>query len=179
MTLTPETRDDILRSIPSLRAFAISLTGNYDQADDLVQEALVRGFSHIDQFQPGTNVQAWLFTILRNQFHTGFRKRRREVEDPDGMIAARLAVLPEQGKRIEVEELKVALTKIPDDQREALLLVGAQGFSYEDAAGICGVPVGTVKSRISRARQRLAELLAIDDSEDMGSDRVLKAAMQD
>jgi RNA polymerase sigma-70 factor (ECF subfamily) len=179
MSLSVDISEEILKSIPSLRAFAISLTGNFDQADDLVQETLVRGISHIDQFQPGTNIQAWLFTILRNQFHTNFRRRRREVEDPEGLMAARLAVLPEQGKRIEIEELRTALGKLPDDQREAILLVGAQGFSYEDAAGICGVPVGTIKSRISRARQRLAELMAIEGDEDMGTDRILKAAMQD
>src|SRR3712207_9462425 len=90
MTLPPDLRDGLLQAIPSLRAFAISLTGNIDQADDLVQEAMVRGLTYIDQFQPGTNIQAWLFTILRNQFHTFYRKRRREVEDPDGGIAARL-----------------------------------------------------------------------------------------
>jgi RNA polymerase sigma-70 factor (ECF subfamily) len=84
MTLTPDLRDSLLQSIPSMRAFAVSLTGNVDQADDLVQEAMVRGLTYIQQFQPGTNIQAWLFTILRNQFHTLHRKRKREVEDPDG-----------------------------------------------------------------------------------------------
>jgi RNA polymerase sigma-70 factor (ECF subfamily) len=84
MTLTPDLRDSLLQSIPSMRAFAVSLTGNVDQADDLVQEAMVRGLTYIQQFRPGTNIQAWLFTILRNQFHTMYRKRRREVEDPDG-----------------------------------------------------------------------------------------------
>ena len=78
MTLPPDLRSDLLQSIPSMRVFVISLTGNIDQADDLVQEAMVRGLAHINQFQPGTNIQAWLFTILRNQFHTAFRKRRRK-----------------------------------------------------------------------------------------------------
>jgi RNA polymerase sigma-70 factor (ECF subfamily) len=127
-----------------MRAFAMSLTGNVDQADDLVQEAMVRGLAHINQFQPGTNIQAWLFTILRNQFHTGFRKRRREVEDPDGGIAARLAVPPEQDVHLDMEDLKAALAQLPIDQREALLLVGAQGFSYEEAAAICGARIGTM-----------------------------------
>jgi RNA polymerase sigma-70 factor (ECF subfamily) len=177
MTLPPGLRDDLLQSIPSMRAFAMSLTGNIDQADDLVQEAVVRGLAHINQFQPGTNIQAWLFTILRNQFHTAFRKRRREVEDPEGGIAARLAVPPEQDGHLDVEDLKAALAQLPIDQREALLLVGAQGFSYEEAAVICGARIGTIKSRINRARTRLADLLGIEHAEDIGADRVLKATI--
>jgi RNA polymerase sigma-70 factor, ECF subfamily len=102
MTLSPDLRDSILQSIPHLRAFAISLSGNADQADDLVQEAIVRGLGHIEQFQPGTNMQAWLFTILRNQFHTAYRKRRREVEDPKGGFAARLSDLPEQVGHLDI-----------------------------------------------------------------------------
>ncbi len=128
MTLPPDLRDGLLQSIPSLRAFAISLTGNIDQADDLVQEAMVRGLTYINQFQPGTNIQAWLFTILRNQFHTFYRKRRREVEDPDGGTAAHLAVPPEQDGHVDVEDLKAALAQLPIAQREALLLVGHRGF---------------------------------------------------
>src|ERR671917_127890 len=132
MTLPPELRESILQSIPSMRAFAVSLTGNVDQADDLVQEAMVRGLTYIQQFQPGTNIQAWLFTILRNQFHTLYRKRKREVEDPDGAIAARLSVLPQQEGYLAVQDLKAALTHLAVEQREALLLVAAQGFSYEE-----------------------------------------------
>jgi RNA polymerase sigma-70 factor (ECF subfamily) len=145
MTLTPDLRDSILLSIPRMRAFAISLTGNVDQADDLVQEAMVRGLTYIEQFQPGTNIEAWLFTILRNQFHTMYRKRRREVEDPDGSIAARLSVLPEQDGYLAVQDLKAALSHLAVEQREALLLVAAQGFSYEEAADICG-------TRMARSR---------------------------
>src|SRR5215203_5731418 len=162
MTLPPDLRNDLLQSIPSMRAFAMSLTGNVDQADDLVQEAMVRGLAHINQFQPGTSIQAWLFTILRNQFHTAYRKRRREVEDPDGGMAARLSVFPEQDGHLDLEDLKGALTKLPFEQREALLLVAAQGFSYEEAAEICGTRIGTIKSRINRARAKLAELLSVD-----------------
>src|SRR3712207_8403348 len=118
MTRTPDLRDSILQAVPHLRAFAMSLAGNADQADVLVQEAIVRGLGHIDQFQPGTSMQAWLFTILRNQFHTAYRKRRREVEDPEGGYAARLAVPPEQVGHLDVEELKIALAKLPIEQRE-------------------------------------------------------------
>ena len=177
MTLPPDLRDSILQSIPSMRAFAVSLTGNVDQADDLVQEAVVRGLTYIEHFRPGTNMEAWLFTILRNQFYTLHRKRRREAEDPDGGIAARLSVPPEQDGYLDVKDLKIALTHLPIEQREALLLVGAQGFSYEETAEICGARIGTIKSRINRARTRLAELLGIEAPEDIGPDRVFKASL--
>jgi RNA polymerase sigma-70 factor, ECF subfamily len=177
MMLTPDLRDSILQSLPSMRAFAVSLTGNVDQADYLVQEAIVRGLTYIQQFRPGTNLEAWLFTILRNQFHTLYRKRRREVEDPDGGIAARLCVLPEQDGYLDVQDLKAALTHLAVEQREALLLVAAQGFSYEEAAEICGTRTGTIKSRVHRARAELAKLLGIENSEDIGADRVFKASM--
>jgi RNA polymerase sigma-70 factor, ECF subfamily len=175
MTLTPDLRDSILQSIPHLRAFAMSLTGNADQADDLVQEALARGLGHIKQFQPGTSMQAWLFTILRNQFHTAYRKRKREVEDPEGGFAARLAVPPEQMGHLDVADLRVALTKLPIEQREALLLVTAQGFTYEEAAEICRTKIGTIKSRVHRARTELAALLAVEAPEDIAADSVFKA----
>ena len=177
MTLTPDLRDSLLQSIPSLRAFAVSLTGNVDQADDLVQEAMVRGLTYIQQFQPGTNIQAWLVTILRNQFHTMYRKRRREVEDPDGAIAARLSVLPEQDGYLDVQDLRAAMSLLAVEQREALLLVAAQGFSYEEAADICGTRIGTIKSRVHRARAELADLLRIEDPEDIGADRIFKASV--
>jgi RNA polymerase sigma-70 factor (ECF subfamily) len=177
MMLTPDLRDSLLQSIPSMRAFAISLTGNVDQADDLVQEAMVRGLGHIQQFQPGTNIQAWLFTILRNQFHTLYRKRWREVEDADGSYAARLKTYPDQHSHLDYEDLCTALTKLHPDQREALLLVGAQGMSYEEAAQVTGVALGTIKSRVNRARSRLADLLDINSEAEIGPDAVTKAAL--
>jgi RNA polymerase sigma-70 factor (ECF subfamily) len=128
MTLTSCPHHHILKAVPRLRAFAISLTGNIDQADDLVQDALMRGLSNIERFEPGTNMQAWLFTILRNLFLMECRRRKREVEDPDGMMASRLSVHPAQDGYIDVEDLKVALTRLPVKQREALLLVAAQAF---------------------------------------------------
>jgi len=168
----------MLAAVPSLRAFAISLTGNFDRADDLVQDTLVRALANIDRFERGTNLNAWLFTILRNLFHSEWRKMKREVEDVDGAYAARLSTIPEQGSRLDLADFRTALTKLPSDQREALLLVGAQGFSYEDAAQICGVAVGTIKSRVNRARARLAQLLAVQDAEDLGPDRLTRAALQ-
>jgi RNA polymerase sigma-70 factor, ECF subfamily len=168
-------RDDILATIPNLRAFATSLSGSLDRADDLVQETLLRALANIDSFQPGTNLSAWLFTILRNQFRSEYRKRRREVEDADGHFASTLISHPEQDSRIELEEFRQALDELTNDQREALILVGASGFSYEQTAEICGCAVGTVKSRVNRARIKLARLLSIEDTADFGADRLSRA----
>jgi RNA polymerase sigma-70 factor (ECF subfamily) len=173
----PSVRDAMLAAVPKLRAFAISLCGNVDRADDLVQEALLRAMANIGSFQPGTNMSAWLFTILRNLFRSEYRKRRREVEDSDGSYADSLTSHPEQHSRIEFEEFRVALAKLPHDQREALLLVGASGFSYEDAAEICGCAVGTIKSRVNRARTRLSGLLGIEGANDFGPDQPTRAIL--
>ncbi len=110
--LSAELRGSLLKAIPHLRAFAISLTGNVDQADDLVQEAMVKGLSHMDSFEPGTNMRAWLFTILRNHFHTTYRRRRREVEDPDGIMAGMLSTPPEQHGHLDLGDLQTALAKL-------------------------------------------------------------------
>src|ERR671910_1403200 len=177
MALDASVREAVLAAVPSLRAFAISLCGNVDRADDLVQETMLRALANIHSFQPGTNMSAWLFTILRNLFRSEYRKRRREVEDSDGSYAESLKSHPEQHSRVEFEEFRVALAKLPPDQREALILVGASGFSYEEAADICGCAVGTIKSRVNRARSRLATLLAVDGVEDPGPDRMTRAAL--
>src|ERR1700760_452116 len=171
MALDASVRDAVLGAVPSLRAFAISLSGNGDRADDLVQETLLRALANIDSFQPGSNMPAWLFTILRNLFRSEYRKRRREVEDTDGGYAESLKSHPEQQSRVEFEEFRTALAKLPPDQREALILVGASGFSYEEAAAICDCAVGTIKSRVNRARTRLAELLNINSADDFGPDQ--------
>src|SRR5260370_38520486 len=177
MKLDPAIRDQVLATVPSLRAFAISLCGNIDRADDLLQETLLRALAHIDSFQPGTNMPAWLFAILRNLFRSEYRKRRREVGDGDGRYAETLKSHPEQPGRVEFEELRAALVKLPPDQREALILVGASGFSYEEAAAICDCAVGTIKSRVNRARTRLAEELSIDSADDFGPDRMTRAIL--
>jgi RNA polymerase sigma-70 factor, ECF subfamily len=177
MSLNPSVRDAMLSAVPSLRAFAISLCGNVDRADDLVQETLLRAWANIHSFEPGTNMSAWLFTILRNLFRSEYRKRRREVPDGDGTYADTMKTQPEQSSRVEFEEFRVALNKLPTDQREALVLVGASGFSYEEAAEICGCAVGTIKSRVNRARTRLAELMAIESADDFGPDRELRAVL--
>ena len=171
MTPEPSVQDVMLAAIPNLRAFAMSLSGNADRADDLVQETVMRAMTSIGSFTPGTNMAAWLFTILRNSFRSQYRKRRREVEDPDGSYLASLKLPAEQFGRLEFKELIEALAKLPHVQREALLLVAASGFSYDEAAAICEVAVGTIKSRVFRARQLLAELLVIDSPATFGLDR--------
>jgi RNA polymerase sigma-70 factor, ECF subfamily len=170
-------RKAVLGAVPSLRAFAISLCGNVDRADDLVQETLMRAIANIDSFQPGTNLSAWLFTILRNHFRSEYRKRRREVEDGEGRYAETLKTQPEQYAQVEFREFREALAKLPAEQREALVLVGASGFSYEEAAHICECAVGTIKSRVNRARTRLAELMSIDGVDDFGPDEQTRAVM--
>ena len=164
-------REVMLAAVPSLRAFAISLCGNVDRADDLVQEALLRALANLNSFEPGTNMSAWLFTILRNLFRSEYRKRRREVEDANGSYAEQLTSLPEQTSRLEIDEFRRALKLLPPEQRESLILVGASGFSYEEAAQISGCAVGTIKSRVNRARHRLTEILAIENTSDFGPDR--------
>ncbi len=178
VVIEPAVRDAMYAALPHLRAFAISLTGSLDRADDLVQETLLRALSNLDRFERGTNLQAWMFTILRNLFHSEYRKRRREVDDPEGAYAGRLKAHPEQQSHLDFEDFRGALAKLPPDQREALLLVGAEGMSYEDAAAICQVAVGTIKSRVNRARARLAQILQLDEGDEIGPDGVTKAVLQ-
>src|SRR5215470_16083133 len=157
MTAPDDVRGAMLAAVPNLRAFAVSLCGDVDRANDLVQETLLRAWSHLESFEPGTNMSAWLFTILRNHFRTEYRKRRREVEDVDGGYAERLTAPEAQTGHIEFGEL-----------REALILIGASGFSYEEAAHICDCAVGTIKSRVNRARAKLAEILTVETVDEQG-----------
>ena len=178
MTPSPEVREGILRALPRLRAFAVALTHNGTSADDLVQDTILRAWKHIDRFDAGTCLDAWLFTILRNQFYSGCSKTGREVQDSDGSFAARLWAPPEQPARCDAQDLLSALARLSPEQREALLLVATEGLSYEEAAQVCGVAIGTIKSRTYRARAGLARLLAVHDVEDLGPDRVTQAALQ-
>jgi RNA polymerase sigma-70 factor (ECF subfamily) len=162
---------DLLEAVPRLRAFAMSLTYNMDQAEDLVQETILKAWGKQASFQAGTNLHAWLFTILRNRLYTEYRKRVREVEDIGGSHAATLIALPEQFDRVELQDIAGALDKLRPDQREALLMVSVQGMSYEDAAAVIGIPPGTVKSRVNRGRTRLAELLGLNVA-DAGGNRL-------
>ncbi len=152
-------RDDLIALIPSLRAFAWSLSRNPADADDLVQDTLIKAWTNRDKFQQGTNLRAWLFTILRNTWYTALSKRRREVQDSDGEHAASLTAEPVQDLNMELQALQAALNTLPPEHREALVMVGAAGLSYEEAAEISGCALGTIKSRVNRARTRLARML--------------------
>jgi len=169
-------RDDLVAEIKNLRAFAISLSGSVSLADDLVQETLLRAWSKFDKFQPGTSLRAWLFTILRNIYYSNYRKRAREVQDSEGVYARRLTVSGDQESHLDLEDFRRALTKLPAEQREVLTLVGATGLSYEEAAAICEVEIGTIKSRLSRARAKLVELLALEDTAQGHVERRLRRA---
>jgi RNA polymerase sigma-70 factor (ECF subfamily) len=158
-------KDALIAEIPNLRAFAASLSGSVTLADDVVQDTLLRAWSNSDKFQEGTNLRAWLFTILRNTYYSHYRKRAREVQDTDGMYAGRLAVAGDQVSHLELADFRKALAKLPPEQREALTMIGATGLSYEEAAEICGVAIGTIKSRLNRARTKLAELLSAEGLE--------------
>lgn len=170
-------KDLLLAEIPSLRAFALSLSGNSDRADDLVQDTLMKAWANAASFMEGTNMRAWLFTIMRNTFFSQYRKSRREVQDIDGEAAGRLVALPDQLAHLDFADFKSELDRLPPDQREALVLIGASGFSYEEAAEICGCAVGTIKSRVNRARRRLMETLALRSVEEFGADPALSDAI--
>jgi RNA polymerase sigma-70 factor, ECF subfamily len=169
----------MLRHLPNLRAFAFSLTNDPTKVDDLVQDTFLRAWANIDRFKRGSNLGAWLFTILRHAFYTEYRKRRLEVEDPIGVHAARLKVLPEQETALAMTELRLALAYLPRSHREALLLVSVEGMTYDEVAMLQGVAVGTIKSRVNRARQYLAGLLQMKSHHEIEQDQVMQAAMQE
>src|SRR4030095_14603289 len=176
MPLDAALKEAMLAAVPSLRAFAISLSGNVDRADDLVQETLLRAIADINSFHPGSHMSAWLITILRNLFRSEYRKRRRKVEDAAGSYVDSKSP-PQQPSRVEFEEFRVALAQLACDPREGLLLVGASGFSYEEAAAICESAVGTIKSRVNRARARLSKLLSIDSADRFTQDHTTRRAL--
>ncbi len=164
---TGDPRDDLLLHLPALRAFAVSLTKNRTAADDLVQETIVKAWTHIDKFAVGTNLRGWLFTILRNTYYSELRKRRREVADPEGFFAGTLLVKPDHDSKLAYADFQRAFDQLSTEHREVLILVGASGFSTKEAAAMMGVAIGTVKSRTSRARKRLSELMGLAEGEDV------------
>jgi RNA polymerase sigma factor (sigma-70 family) len=141
--------------IPQLRAFGRSLSGDRDLADDLVQETLMKAWAARGRFQAGTNMRAWTFIILRNLYFSQVRRRRFRGEWDDLTADRILAAPASQDRHVELGDLQRALLQLPQSQREALILVGAGGFAYEEAAEICGVAVGTIKSRVARGRVAL------------------------
>jgi RNA polymerase sigma-70 factor, ECF subfamily len=148
-------REGLLALIPFLRAFSRSLCGDRDLADDLAQEALAKAWQSRHTFRAGSNLKAWLFTILRNQFYSDRRRAWRQAPWDDGAAERMPTANAAQGWAVQLSDTTRALRGLPDEQREALILVGAGGFSYEDAAAICDCAVGTVKSRVARARKAL------------------------
>lgn len=156
--------------VPNLRAFARSLCGAADQADDLVQETLVKAWKSRASFDPGSNLKAWLFTILRNTYLSELRKRKYEVQDQDGELAQQLSVKDSQTGHMDLVDFQKAFALLSAEQREALILIGAEGFSYDEAAVMCGCAVGTMKSRVNRARGKLGELMGVEGAEDFGGD---------
>lgn len=151
---------ELTQVVPHLRAFARGLCGRPDLADDLVQETLLKAWAAQDRFEPGTSMRAWTFVILRNAYLTDMRRNRFRGEYDEG-VAERILTAPAgQEEPIHLSDLHRALLTLPAERREALLLVGAGGFSYEEAAAICGCAVGTIKSRVGRARAALTEMLA-------------------
>jgi RNA polymerase sigma-70 factor (ECF subfamily) len=151
--------DEMVALMPQMHNFARSLCRDGVRAADLVQEALLRALSNVERFQPGTNLKAWLFTILRNEHYSQLRRQKFEAVGMDTSSLPEPSVLPDHDGEIELRELNSALSNLPTGQRTALLLVSASGLSYEEAASICGCAVGTIKSRVARAREMLVELL--------------------
>ena len=163
----PDPREDVIEHLQALRAFAISLSRNPVLADDIVQDTVVKAWTNFDTFTPGTNLRAWLFTILRNAFYSHIRKFGREVEDVDGAYAAKLVSKPSHDGRLRLNEVIAAFETLSVEQREVLLLVGASGFTYEEAAKVCGISLGTLKSRMNRGRNALCALLDVESGSDL------------
>ena len=161
-------RQEIVMHLRPMRAFATSLTRDRTRADDIVQDTVVKAWTNIDKFEPGTNMRAWLFTILRNTFYSERRKAARETADHDGTMSERMAVRPDHDGRLALADFRRAFDTLPDNQREALILVGAEGVSYEETAAMCGCAIGTIKSRANRGRRRLAVILSIEEGEALG-----------
>ena len=155
----PEVKKELAQVIPHLRAFGRSLSGNRDLADDLVQETLMKAWAARQRFQAGTNMKAWTFIILRNLYLSQMRRARFKGEWDDLVADKILAAPASQDRHVELGDMQRALLHLPQPQREALILVGAGGFAYEEAAEICGVAVGTIKSRVARGRVALETIL--------------------
>jgi RNA polymerase sigma-70 factor (ECF subfamily) len=153
-----ELRAGLASMLPEMRSFARFLVRDPTRADDLVQDAVVRALSAVSQFEPGSNLRAWIFTILRNLFRENLRRARTEQRIVSEARHGPSSIEPEAGGRAEISDLQKALWQLSPDLREALILVGAHELDYEEAALICGVPIGTMKARVSRARAKLAQI---------------------
>src|SRR5665213_2031725 len=154
---------DLVALIPHLRAFARTLAGDPASADDLAQDAMMKAWDARASFQMGTNMKAWTFMILRNQFYSEKRRAWRQTQLDQEAAERTLVAVDDPEAPVALDELRLGLATLPSEQREALVLVGAGGFAYEEAAAICGCAVGTVKSRVSRARKALQAILERGD----------------
>ncbi len=164
-------RAAFLEMMPRLQKFAMSLARDPAVADDLVQDTLLRGWRSRARFEAGTNLGAWLFTIMRNAFYSRHRKNSRELSDTDGTHAERLATVPEQGGHLDLKDLQTAMQTLPQVMREALILVAIENLSYDEAAQVMRCRIGTVKSRVWRAREQLARTLGFDAT-NVGADDI-------
>ena len=170
---------DLTGLIPHMRAFARSLCGDATQGDDLAQEGLLKAWQSRASFTPGTNLKAWTFMIVRNQFYSDKRRSWRQHSLDPETAERTLVATDNPTATLELDEVRRALAMLPEDQREALILVGAGGLSYEEVADIQGCPTGTIKSRVSRARDRLALILAEGaiDQDDLAASSALPAIL--
>lgn len=168
-----ELRAQIMEHIPHLRRYARALTKDVDKADDLVQECLTKAIGNESKWRAGSNLRSWLFAILHNQFIDNVRRNavRPNLVSIDNNNIDHISTPPAQEARLELRELEQALFELPEDQRSVILLVGVEGLTYADAAEIVGVPVGTVRSRLSRAREALRLTLSPDNVEAPASRR--------
>ncbi|MCJ2017134.1 sigma-70 family RNA polymerase sigma factor [Methylobacterium sp. E-065] len=165
----------LLAVVPPLRRFAVSLARDLTAADDLVQDTLLRAWRSRTRFQPGTNFEAWTFTILRNTFYSSQRKHR-EIQDEDGSHTANLSIPPDQIGRLDVQDMRTALDRLAPIMRESLVLVAIENLSYEEAAAVMECQIGTVKSRVWRARDQLMRALGYTGAE-IGTDGVMLSAL--
>ncbi len=161
---TPDDRENIVDHIRDMRAFALSLARDASLADDLVQDSLVKAWSNFDKFKPGTNLRAWLITILRNTYYSNMRRKMRETRAKQSARPI-LFEKPAHDGHLQLAELRQAFEALSEEHREALMLVGVLGFSYEEASEALDVAIGTVKSRANRARQKLIEALGYDTAD--------------
>lgn len=164
-TLASTVTDDVVQLIPSLRAFSRALIRHSDEADDLVQETLAKAIANVDRFEPGTNLRAWLFTIMRNTFYNSIQKRARESPAAADCASLQAVSNPDYASYIEGRRVMAAIERLPERHREILVLVVILGESYEDAAVICNCAVGTIKSRVNRARKMIIEEIGVGDFE--------------
>ncbi|RWN52208.1 sigma-70 family RNA polymerase sigma factor [Mesorhizobium sp.] len=172
----PTERSEFVTLIPALRAFARTLSRDAYDADDLVQETLMKGIANINHFQPGTNMKSWLFTIMRNTFYTRIKMANREGPGLLDCASSRPAIAASQEWSLRSQEMARAIEALPDDQRQVVVLIGVLGTSYDDAASICGCAIGTIKSRLSRARHRLLGTFGEKGSGDAVTTSAISAA---